>query len=312
MSNLVFRRGALPDGATFAFEQWLFHTPAFLQLQAQSGWHFFYAINTDDQCIHATFPVHVNGTEVLSPYRSTFGAVQCSDAMSVEQQMQFLRFVLQDLRQADAKRLVIKLPTMCYESSSVQTLAALLFNLGFQCALAEVGACISVNEDSLSKRMHAWEQRKLRQAKDAGLVFGEENINLGGDIYDFIKACRDEKGYDLSMQKQEVLALMHRVAHAVKLYSVRNEDSLAAASIVIQVNRFIRYTFYLAHAKGYDALSPVVLLIEGIYDRCRADGITLLDLGTSAKEGEPNYSLLEFKQRMGGVPSVKLTLEKEM
>ncbi|NJM25198.1 MAG: hypothetical protein HC859_06550, partial [Bacteroidia bacterium] len=132
MSNLVFRKGAFPGGASFAFEQWLFHIPAFLQLQAAHGWHAYYAIDEEDQCIHATFPVHVNGDEALSPYRSTFGAAQCSARIPVEQQMQFLRFVLQDLNEAGAKRLVVKLPAMCYDQVSVQMLATLLFNLDFQ------------------------------------------------------------------------------------------------------------------------------------------------------------------------------------
>ena len=95
-----------------------------------------------------------------------------------------------------------------------------------------------------------------------------------------------------------------------KLFGVYDNNALAAASISIMINKSILYNFYSAHAKQYDALSPVVRLMEGIYEHCQSDKIKIIDLGTSALNGRPNFGLLDFKLNLGASPSEKFTFEK--
>jgi len=52
------------------------------------------------------------------------------------------------------------------------------------------------------------------------------------------------------------------------------------------------------------------MLMEGIYGWSQKHHVELIDLGTSSLEGQPNFSLLDFKLRLGGNPSSKLTFEK--
>jgi hypothetical protein len=85
-----------------------------------------------------------------------------------------------------------------------------------------------------------------------------------------------------------------------------------AASIAIRVANDILYNFYSAHHSRYDAWSPVVMLIEGMYGWCQQQGIRLLDLGTSAVDNQPNFSLLDFKLRLGAQPTAKLTFAKDL
>jgi hypothetical protein len=72
----------------------------------------------------------------------------------------------------------------------------------------------------------------------------------------------------------------------------------------------VLYDFYHDHATAFDHLSPVALLVAGMYDFCNAQNIRLLDLGTSAVNDGPNFSLLTFKKFLGGNPTHKLTFEK--
>jgi hypothetical protein len=52
--------------------------------------------------------------------------------------------------------------------------------------------------------------------------------------------------------------------------------------------------------------------MEGIYEHCQVEKIRLIDLGTSALNGRPNFGLLDFKLNLGAVPTEKLTFEKKL
>jgi hypothetical protein len=96
------------------------------------------------------------------------------------------------------------------------------------------------------------------------------------------------------------------------LFGVFQDDKVVAASIAIRVTTQVLYNFYCDHDNQYDAVSPVVFLIEGIYQYCASQKIPLLDLGTSAVAGKPNFGLLEFKMRLHGQPTAKLTFQKNI
>jgi CelD/BcsL family acetyltransferase involved in cellulose biosynthesis len=95
-------------------------------------------------------------------------------------------------------------------------------------------------------------------------------------------------------------------------FGVYHDDRLIAASICIRESKYNLYNFYSAHSKESDSLSPIVYLISELYAWCQHNKIKLLDLGTSALGGKPNFSLIDFKLRLGATPSMKLTFEKEL
>ena len=98
----------------------------------------------------------------------------------------------------------------------------------------------------------------------------------------------------------------------ILLFQVADESHLAAAAIVIKVSDKILYTFYYAHDKKFNKISPVVQLISGIYEYAQARNFTLIDLGTSMVDGKINRSLIQFKKSIGGKPSDKYIFEKTL
>ena len=93
---------------------------------------------------------------------------------------------------------------------------------------------------------------------------------------------------------------------------VKDGEKIVAANISIRVNSKVLYNFYHDHVNEYDAISPVVILNEGLYEYCQCEGLQLLDLGTSTRDGKVNESLLEFKIRLGAQTSRKLTFVKSL
>jgi hypothetical protein len=85
--------------------------------------------------------------------------------------------------------------------------------------------------------------------------------------------------------------------------------SIVAASICISINPDILYVFYWGDALSNLSYSPITLLASKIYDFARENSYSILDVGTSTINNNPNYGLINFKKNMGFEESIKLTLE---
>ncbi|MEQ9412451.1 MAG: GNAT family N-acetyltransferase, partial [Cyclobacteriaceae bacterium] len=189
-------------------------------------------------------------------------------------------------------------------------LAVLLFNHQYQVHHAELGACLSISNTTFIDVIDSWERRKLKQSWKSNLSFKIIPRSQLNEIFNFILACREERGHSLSMTFKELNATVKKLQNHFVLFGVYHSSDLIAASIAIKVNKKVLYNFYSAHSKASDKLSPVVFLIGEMYDWCAKHSFELLDLGTSAWGGKPNFPLIDFKLRLGAAPTMKLTFEK--
>jgi CelD/BcsL family acetyltransferase involved in cellulose biosynthesis len=114
------------------------------------------------------------------------------------------------------------------------------------------------------------------------------------------------------MTLAELMNVIRVYPDRIILFGAYDRQDLAAASISIRVSKRIVYNFYSAHPRKYDFLSPVVMLMQGMYGWSQKHDVGLIDLGTSFLDGQPNYGLLDFKLRLSGIPSTKLTFEKDL
>jgi len=224
----------------------------------------------------------------------------------------FLQFVESRLKSRGAHHIRIKHYPSDYNSAESALIHTFLINLGYHVTDAEIGAIITVTDNTLETTLDTWECRKLRQAAAAGLQYRELQRSDLKVIYEFIHACRQQKGYALSMTLPEILDAARTFEKEFIPFGIFQQDQLAAASIAIRVNSNVLYNFYTAHDPGFDALSPVVFLIDRLYGYCRQHNIALLDLGTSAINSKPNFGLLDFKLRLGARPTTKFTFEKAL
>jgi hypothetical protein len=114
------------------------------------------------------------------------------------------------------------------------------------------------------------------------------------------------------MAKEDFLKTFAAFPGRYPLFAVMANGKICAAAISILVTGDILSNFLVNQEGVYNKLSPSVLLMEGIYDYCRRHDVTLFDLGTSALNGEPNFSLLDFKLHLGAIPVSKLSFHKQI
>jgi hypothetical protein len=310
LEDYSFSEQLLPD-LSAGFQVSLFNEPAHLILQARDGWNTFYAINNKHKRVDALLNVHLANGTARSLLKSPFGSIEFSPRLPLNTLYHFISFAESRLKSKGADSLILKNPPDLYDASRAAILQVFLINQGFTISEAETGCMISTM-DPLLQLSDSWEKRKLRQAQNAGLEFKRLTNKALNEIYFFILACRKQKNYSLSMSLSELRETIETFPERFFLFAAYQQGTIVAAAITVRVTDDVLYNFYIDHDMAYDQLSPVVFLVEGILNFSREQKIPWLDLGTSAVAGKPNFGLLDFKMRLGGLPTPKLTFTKAL
>ncbi len=300
----------VPAGFSADFEYFLFGQEKHLKLQS-TQWAHYYLLRKPNQKIMAQVAFHITDHAALSPLRAPFGSFLFSEKLSPQALYEFVHQVERLLGRAGVAIISLTEPPLYYRKSG-ELLHTILINQGFRISNAELSSGIRIERMAFEEKIETWERRKLKQAKLKGLTFKLLPLSDLAEVYHLILKCREQRAHALSMTLSELEATVKAFKNEFVLSGAFLHKELVSASIAIRVHRDILYNFYSGHLKKYDAISPMVTLLGGLYRYCEHQKIHLLDLGTSAIHGQPNFSLLEFKLRLGAVPSIKLTFEKQI
>lgn len=289
---------------------YLYNDPKHLLLQSKSGWHVFTLQDASSAGILARIAFHLKSGVAESPFRAPFGSIEIYRKVNQHQLDDFLEKVMDRLSQLAVQKVIIKNFPTIYHDNHAQLIQSSLSRLKFS-SHQEIGSCILVGKGSFERSIKISERQKLRKSKSI-FQFHQRGRHHLKRVYTFIKDCREAKGQSLSMPLRDLQKAVRAFPDKFYIFEVGNKDEIAAAAIAIHVHNEILYTFYYAHTKKYNRISPVVFLISGIYSFSKQKHITKIDLGTSMLDGQVNRSLLHFKKSIGGVSTGKFTYAKTL
>ncbi|WP_183404227.1 MULTISPECIES: hypothetical protein [Hymenobacter] len=296
-----------------AYQPWLYLTPPHLALQQSphAPLHFFLEDEAAGQTLAQLSVCETEDWQAArSPWQAPFGAVQAAEELPTAALQAFLEVAHQQLAQRGIRHLTLRPHAFAYQPRFSARLTQVLTQLGYEVELAELNMHLPLAQSYVA-RLHPSERRRLKKCERHGLRFEQEPPLLLPLAYDFLRRCREEKGQTLSMPLERLQELFQLFPRQHFLYSVRDaQGQWAALTVVVQVSDDVLYNFYPASPLAYNFLSPMVLLNAGLHAFGQASGMRLLDLGTSTLPTGLNYSLLQFKRHLGGIPSLKLTFTK--
>ncbi|HNV27973.1 MAG TPA: hypothetical protein PKJ83_02480 [Cyclobacteriaceae bacterium] len=260
--------------------------------------------------VYARISFHIKSGLAQSPLRAPFGSVEVYKRLNEIQLKEFLEKVQGQLVKLGIKEIAIRNFPELYDKHLSQQVNGVLRKLQFT-QQETISSIIQVSEKTFDKKIKVSERQKLKKAIE---LFQIEQIDSSDlkKIYSFIATCRKERNQSLSMSLGELQKTISVFPDRFYLFKASRKDEIAASAIVIQVSKKILYTFYYAHAKKYNRVSPVVFLIAGIYDFASNNKYELIDLGTSMIDGHVSRSLLHFKKSIGGISSGKVTYTKSL
>jgi hypothetical protein len=309
--SMTFHAGSIPPGYRLDYDPYLFNTKEHRAQQAREGWQEFHLLNGTSKKVIASVSFHVQDGIAKSSLRAPFGGFDYSQQLSAELTFNFIADVERALIKKGVREINIHCPPELY-SQNQPLLTVSLLNQGFQIIQAEPGACIEVNKTSLAEKMNKDKRARLRQCEKAGLTFKKLDLKKLETVYSFIANCREKQGRQLSMSFTELSKTVKSLPKFFFKVGVFDERKMIGACICVRVSSTIVYTFYSAHDDAYDKISPRVFLLNNLYKFCQKNKVELLDLGTSALNGKPNYPLLDFKLRVGATFTTKFKFKKTL
>ncbi len=310
--------GPAPPRQPLAFAPWLFLRPDHQALRPGAGpvlsFYLEEPARAQGPAGRTLAQLHIGldaATGVAhSPGQAPFGAVQAVPGVPVAALHQLLAAAEAALYRRGQRRLALRGHPFCYDPAAAAQLAEVLRQRGYAVPLAEQNYHLESARD-FAAHLHSSERRRLHKCQRHGFVFEQEPPLLLPAAHAFIAACRQERGQAAPLPLPRLQALFRAFPREHFLFSVRTPaGEWAALTLAIRVGERVLYNFYPASPLRFNAFSPVVLLTAGLHEFARANGVAVLDLGTSTLGGQPNVSLLQFKRHLGGVAGLRLSWEK--
>lgn len=300
-----------------AFEPLLFLLPAHQALQTHGCPTLAFFLE-DEATGHTVAQLYVvldaDGQGLArSPGQASFGGVQLAAGLPAAALQPLLDEVENALRQHQQHQLQVRSYPAFYDPTGAAALAEALEQRGYQASFTEQNYYLDTQLD-YAAHLYPAERRRLAKCGRAGLVIEQEPLFLLSAAYEFIAACRQERGQTLSLPLARIQALVQAFPRQYLLFSVRKPGGdWAAITLAIQVSEQVVYNFYPASRLADNDLSPMVLLNAGLHAYARASGARAVDLGTSTlPTGQPNSSLLRFKRHLGAVDNPRITWQKSL
>lgn len=241
-----------------------------------------------------------------------FGSFEFDPRVPGEAMLEFIRFVEQQLHRRNLKKVILKAPPEAHNTNVNVLLQTLLLNLGYSISVAEAGAVIDLRSIARwDEIVHPRKRRKLHQSQIAkGFEFRELDHRYVREVYRFIEDIRKTKAYKLSISMEDLEKTFAALPNDYKLFGVFQGNNMVAAAVEVRVTDKILYHFISDYVRDKEQSKPGLLLMDGIVRYCKVHNIDVLDLGTSATDGKPNFSLIDFKTELGGLLTSKFTFEK--
>ena len=293
------------------FTTYLYNSDAHLAQQPCNEQVSFYLMNTKKRVTEAVFHIFIENEDAISPCQAPFGGIEFNPQLHLEVLQFFWENIEAFLQTQHLKSLQIKVYPVCYQPENAQILHYLLLHNGFQISAHDLNYHLPINKQAFQNKLHQSEKRRLQKCHQQGYSFEQWATPDFDWVHRFIQQNRERKGYPTSLSAKALQQLFQKFPDHCTLFVLKDAERIIALATGIQVNTDVLYYFLPADDEAYLADSPMVQLIEGLYQYCQKQGYSLLDLGLSTEFSQPNYGLINFKKNLGAKTSLKWTFLKE-
>ncbi len=291
----------------YQFDAFLFLQAQHLLLQKGENVWIIYAV--EKQKITLLMSVFIEKQKAFSPLRMPFGGIMASENASYQQIEQFIDFVLAFCQEKNVKDLQITSYPFSYAPNASAICTHIFLQKGFRIINNELTHFLLLEKD-FQAHLHLSARRRLKKCKNNGFFFEHWQTPDLAFVYDFVAANRQRKNYPISMNYEAFLHTLQSFPNHYQVFVLKKDAEIAALTVAVIINNEILYNFYPADSEKYLAFSPMIMLLEGLYQSAQQQGFRILDLGISTDKSVPNYGLIRFKENMGCQSALKLSFEK--
>lgn len=262
-------------------------------------------IQLDDEnlCFYA---INESGKAISIP-KSPFGSFFFKDSKSLKTFPYRLEKVTEILRNEAITELEVKHPSAIYTNfPSIEELT----NAGFEILYEDVNQHITL-DNGWENRIHKMQERKLANLRQDGFSFKKMDSSELHTAYKFLDVCRMAQGLKINIEF-DLLNRLSMETGGYDIFGIFRDGKISSLCICVRVSDEIAYYYLPGTSPMFRNQSPMVLLIHGMVDFYRSQGLKYFDLGIASIQGKPQDSLILFKERMGGELTKKPTLRLQL
>ncbi len=255
----------------------------------------------------------IQAGQALSPYRASFGGIECSAGLPPSLLIQFVQEIEKHLQAQAVQNISIKMYPQCYAPEASTLVAYTLHQLGYQITCTDLNYHLVISNQAFETNLHLSKKRILSKSQKAGFYFQPVQKPDVAAVYQFIVAARVRRGYPITLSLEDFSTLVNKFPEHFLFFEVKNKIQKSAAwGVTIAINSHILYHFYPADSGEFVKYSPLVLLNKGLYEYAQTAGFKILDLGIATDQGQLNEGLARFKTELGAEKSLKLIFSKKL
>ena len=310
--DIEFTTGIPRDSFTRNYEQYLYNTPEFIKVSSRKEPILFSVIDSAANSILAQCNFTLKDKNALSPEIGPFGSIEMDSSVHEKMLMDFISFFEKQLHLIGGNKVIIKSYASFQSIENSLKLQKAFSTSGYKTKSIDINHHIVVSKECFSSFIHPMEKRRLEKCKKEGMVIRQAETDELELVHEFINNCRKERKLEINIDKQQFLKAIEVMPEHYHVFIGLINREIAAATVCVSVNSSILYNYLPASAEKFKSFSPVIMIMESVYDFAERMKYKYIDLGISSIAGKPQPGLITFKERIGGIYSQKITYSKSL
>jgi hypothetical protein len=296
----------------FPGEICLYNAPEYVNLWDDFRNTTFLIVNSESHRIAASIHFQIKGNTAVSLNKAPFGSISLFNDVDFDTLSDFMYYIETHLISQGVRIIKVRHYPGIYHPHTYEKVISVLALSGFTVSMIDINQIIEITDDPFDSFIHPMELRKLNKAKKEGIIFTEHQNTEAKIVFNAIDTFRKAKNIPVNIEFDPLMMLMDLFPQNYKLFSVSLKNEMVAATVCVKVKDSILYNFLPAHNRSFNMYSPMVFLMEKIYQYSSQNKIKFIDLGVSSINNNPQKGLIRFKERLGGLTVSKLTFLKEI
>jgi lipid II:glycine glycyltransferase (peptidoglycan interpeptide bridge formation enzyme) len=200
-----------------------------------------------------------------------------------------------------------------YDPVNSPVIETSLMHLGFNITLCDINHHLKIKNSLFSDHINKMELRQLKKCIEAGLEVRQAKGNEAGKIYDIMTEFRTQKNIPITFSKDDFANSLEKMPENYTLFYVHDKQGeVIAATLMVRINDRVLYYFFPSDNPRRSSYSPMIMLMDGIFSYAKEHHYQYIDLGISSKNNTPQKGLIQFKENIGGLASVRLTFQLDI
>lgn len=288
----------------------LFYTEKYQNLHPGLVYDRFYLIHERERRIEGQISFEQDFNSRISIAHGTFGSAELNFKSSYSLISGFLKIVTDYLKERHVQSIIIRHYPDIYDPANSPNICSAFSHLGFRVKAVDINHHLPVQNNFFTGLINKMEKRQLSKCMEMGLKFNQGDFKDAVKIYERISAFRKARRIPLTYSLQDFKNCLEKLPeHYSVFYVTDSSHEIIAATLLVRITDKIVYYFFPADTSDRKSLSPMLVLLDGIYSFAHEHDYQYIDLGISSVNGKPQPGLIQFKENIGGIPSARLTFE---